>query len=122
MMNGFHKPGTLYGMPVIRNGDNVFIINNIPNEQDWKIQAERMELCFHEYSCPFSLLDEFNEWFEWHKRKHVDKQSTAAIILRMVNDIDRIKLHKIEKRLAIWTRMDFGISMSNYDPTLLTAD
>ena len=37
-----------------------------------------------EYRNPFHFLDEFDQWFEFEKRKHFDKQPTHRIIADML--------------------------------------
>jgi len=38
-----------------------------------------------EYRNPFNILDEFDEWFEFEKRHHFDKESTHKIIEAMLS-------------------------------------
>lgn len=110
------------GMPVIRSGDTVYIINNMPDPLSRKSmmeQAERMMLRFDDYRCPFDFLAEFDQWFEWKKREHFGKQSTGTIMCSMVSDIERIKAHKIERRFEFRANMDFGLGIGGFPSRLL---
>ncbi len=63
-----------------------------------KLAAERMDrmcLALGDYECPFSILDEFDQWFEWKRREHFKGDRTGDIIVDMVSDVERIKLHRI---------------------------
>ena len=99
----------LYGMPVFRQGDNVFLLGKMP-EIDMTAadaMARRMEclmLSMYEYRCPFSLLEEFDRWWEWQKRTKFDGQTTGRVITTMLSDIDEIKSYKIEREITFRMR------------------
>lgn len=87
-------------MPILRHGDQVFIINQPPKisweeerRREWELEAARK----YDYCCPFSIIDDFPRWFEWHKRVHFGKERTADIILSMLFDLGEIKKYRIEK-------------------------
>lgn len=108
-------PNSFAGMPVFREGDNVFLVNFKADANKYKdimSSAERLCLQFDEYRCPFDFLKEHKQWFEWHKRLHFDKQKTGRIITDMVDDIDSIKAHRIEK--PVFSMFDrYGSVMHN---------
>lgn len=92
-------PTRYLGVPVIREGDNVFIINTSCGGfmrdvvEDMREMVERSALRFAEYDCPFDFLLEYDKWFEWKKREHFDRDSTGQIMCDMVQDVERIKAH-----------------------------
>lgn len=110
---GVHRDFLLCGIPMIRDGDNVFFITD-PSASYWKHDLEdtmeRLLLSADEYRCPFDFLDEFEKWFEWHRRLRFEGKTTGHIITSMVADVERIKAHKIERPMRMY--MDFGIRVS----------
>lgn len=98
-MNPIDEPSLgrrTYGVPMFRSGDNCYLIGNMPPFHDYVRQMELSELSLGEYRCPFDFLKEFDQWFEWQRRVHFEKQSTGWIITTMLSDIDRIKAHRVE--------------------------
>lgn len=90
----------LSALKIIRDGDNVFLINNWPTTDQFNKALgdfEHFSLRFHEYRCPFSIIEEFDNWFEWKRREYFLKQSTGTIMCDMVSDVERIKEHEIMK-------------------------
>ena len=92
-------PRDIYGLPVIRNGDNVFIIGKIPDPweqfKEWnKLMLNKTLLSLYSYRCPFDFITEHEQWFEWKKREHFDKEPTGKIITDMLDDVERIKDHQ----------------------------
>ncbi len=108
------------GMPFIRDGDKVFIIGKMPTIQDTMRESmERMSLSFDEYECPFDFMTEFDQWFAWRRRVYFDKWSTGRTITSMLSDVERIKRHKIERRLPIRVTSDYGASLKNWRNVIL---
>lgn len=105
-------PSPIASLPFIRQGDNVFIINNRPPENLMKESLERMTLRLDNYRCPFSILDEFEQWWTWHYETRAKGQSTGWVICQMLSDVERIKAHKIERRIEIRARYDYGPILS----------
>ena len=105
------NPFDLCGMPFIREGDTVYIINNMPDPLSRKSMLDRMErftLRYDDYRCPFDFMTEFDQWFQWKKREYADHEPTGQIMCDMVSDVDRIKAHKIEKRFQFRVSEDWG--------------
>ena len=71
-----------------------------------------MTLAFYEYRCPFSILRQFDQWWEWHERTIHRKKPTGRVITAMLSDVDEIKRHKIEPRLYFRVSHDYGLSTS----------
>ena len=95
------KPN-LYGIPIIRDGDNVYLIGNLPDYSainSMKDSMERMSLSMESYRCPFDFLNDFDQWFEWQRRLYVDNQTTGKIITNMISDIQRIKEHQLPRQI-----------------------
>ena len=87
-----------YVLPIIREGDNVFIMNYKPPPTDaMENVLEKLSLSYDSYRCPFNFLTEFSQWFEWHIRIKDKGQSTGEAIVAMLNDIERIKSCKLRK-------------------------
>lgn len=99
------------GMPVIRSGDNVFIINNMPPRDEHEQMLKRMRhlgMRFDEYHCPFEFMDEFDQWIEWKIREYGHGESTGVIITDMLgpDDLERIEKHKKPKPIRVMS--DYG--------------
>ena len=93
----------LNSVPVIREGDNIFILGKLPSMYDMQrsmneFLMNKSILALDEYRCPFDFIDEHDQWFEWKRREHFDRESTGKIITSMLDDLDRIKDHKVERR------------------------
>lgn len=111
-----------YGIPVIRSGDKVFFVTPPSPQIEFDKRMELMGLSFDHYRCPFSILDEFDQWFEWHERLYHRKQSTGTIITTMLSDVKRIKEHKSERKIEFTLRYDdtfYSIARSLGIPTHL---
>ena len=39
----------------------------------------------HEFDCPFNFLSEFEQWFEWMKRVHAEKDPSWLVTGQMTN-------------------------------------
>lgn len=78
-------------------------IYNLLSEEEylWAESMHRTMLSFNEYRCPFSLLEEFDKWFTWHKRLHFEGQKTGKIITDMVNDLNEIRRHAIPREIKL---------------------
>jgi len=93
-------------MQIIRSDDNVFLIGHLPTPHEtimecMKARMDRLCLALYEYKCPFGILDEFAQWWEWHDRVYFRKQSTGHVITAMLHDVDRIKAHKIKQTIRM---------------------
>lgn len=69
-----------------------------------------------EYRNPFHFLNEFDQWFEFQRRKRFAKQSTFEIISDMLrNDIKRAakSLDTNYSGIRFDCRMQFGASVIN---------
>ena len=71
----FRTPFELFGLPVIRDGDKVLIIGKLPDPMSIESQMKSMQdmldrswLRTEDFDCPFDLLDQFEQWWEWHSR------------------------------------------------------
>jgi len=94
-------PDSIHGLPFFRQGDNVFIIGQLPkfDLSAFEKQAEWFSLREKEYDCPFDFLREHDQWFEWMKRLHGYHQTTGQIICSMLgSDVERIKRHQKSER------------------------
>ncbi|MEM9354627.1 MAG: hypothetical protein AAGB04_00305 [Pseudomonadota bacterium] len=101
-----NDPRLVGAMPVLRRGDQVFIINDMPSIRDMQnsmLHFKRYELMLDNYRCPFSIIEEFEKWWEWHYRTRAKKESTGSVIVSMLTDVDRIKRHKIERTMEFRT-------------------
>lgn len=74
-----------------------------------------LPLPYSEYRNPFHFLDEFDQWFEFEKRRRFDKESTCVIICDMLKH-DLIRARKSMDRSSGWeitfnVTHDFGLKV-----------
>jgi len=106
----------LNGMPVIRSGDSVYLINYASirafefDRQSVKVQTEKLFLAQDEYRCPFSILHQFDLWWTWHKRLRFDGETTGRVITSMLPDVEDIKRYRIQRPRRTWH--EFGVPVS----------
>lgn len=64
--------------------------------------SRRLSISMREYRCPFSILDEFEDWFEWHRLVFADGESTGEAMALMIYDrwrhLDRIQECELPRR------------------------
>lgn len=108
-----HTNATLNGVPIFRSGDKVFLIDRskLDFKPDIDRRLERLTLALDHYRCPFSFLDEFEQWWQWQKRTKADKQSTGHVICSMLDDLKRIKAHKIERAITLHHKGNWNFGM-----------
>lgn len=91
----------LEAVQFIRQGDNVFLVNMAAIEFDpfdlasFKRESNRWQMVVKHYECPFSILDEFRMWWEWHYRRRVQHKKTGHIAYELGLDPERMKAHEI---------------------------
>ena len=98
-IKGYNAQLHIDGLPVIRSGDNVFLLTMPTPSKYFDQRMELMQLSLDHYDCPFSIFGEFDQWFEWHRRLHQCKQHTGHILTSMLSDVKRIKKHKRERKM-----------------------
>lgn len=67
---------------------------------------DRRLLELEDYRCPFSLIDQFDQWFEWHRRVHFDRESTGKVTVAMVEDIRSLRKWRVD-RVRCYVSPDF---------------
>lgn len=61
-------------------------------------------LRFGEYRNPFHFLNEFDQWFEFQRRRRFEKESTWSILSDMLrDDLERAARYEVKERLdTVW--------------------
>jgi len=99
---------TIKGHNATVNGKPVFVKWKIPLVSPELEEAPyHLELAvarYHSYNCPFSIFDEFEQWFEWHRLTLADKHTTGRVITFMLRDIKRIRKYRIKKTMQLNSR------------------
>lgn len=72
-------------------------------------EMRRRGLEYHAYRCPFDLLREFDEWFEWHRRVYFEHESTGKVTVNMVADESELLKFRIERVPFFVDRSDMVI-------------
>lgn len=73
-------------------------------------EVDRRFLELDDYRCPFSIIDQFDQWFEWHRRVHFDRESTGKVTVAMVKDRCSLRKWRID-RFRFYVSHDFCVKV-----------
>lgn len=62
---------------------------------------EKRYLSMFDYECPFSLTDEFDEWFEWHRRIHFCNERSGKATVNMLGSAEAVRTRFVLPQCAI---------------------
>ena len=105
-----NRPDEFAGMPVFRHGDKVFLIkaDNFKLENAFSAAQDMLDR-FDYYLCPFHFIDEFEQWFEWHRRVYFDHCSIGMVTCDMVRDREKRNRFKLDRGLTFNTEFQFDM-------------
>jgi hypothetical protein len=59
-----------------------------PGALEFVFRGLNIPVSLYEYRCPFDFIDQFDLWFEFHRRLYFEKEDSCTIVQSMLNTRD----------------------------------
>lgn len=86
---GAGMSGSGYGIAASKVYESQWLSVAKARRSDILLMFEREIAREYSYRCPFNFVDEFDQWFEWKRREHLNGERTGDIIMSMIKDDPR---------------------------------